>query len=202
MIDSRILMTGLLVAALLLVGQPALLAQDAAAPAKKTTADASVKKSAGPATARVEVVFRDGSTVRMETTIEIERRDQLKVTASGQIDLYPGDSEAGTYLSSPKGANMEEFIGRRGRGKGDFKPGTLVGRFGSQGKPFVIGERYSAISYETGRLYLRIIPSPFDEICSGHYKVTINVTKPSGDGPPEDKSNADAKSSARKSAKK
>ena len=58
-----------------------------------------------------------------------------------------------------------------------------------------------AISYETGRLYLRIIPSPFDEICSGHYKVTINVTKPSGDGPQEDKSNADAKSSARKSAK-
>ena len=138
----------------------------------------------------------------METVIEIERRDQLKVTASGQIDLYPGDGEAGTYLSSPKGADMEEFIGRRGRGKGDFKPGTLVGRFGSQGKPFVIGERYSAISYETGRLYLRIIPSPFDEICSGHYKVTINVTKPSGDGPPEDKSNADAKSSARKSAKK
>ena len=371
MIDSRILLTGLLVAALLLVGPPALLAQDAAAPAQKTAAGDSVKKSAGPATARVEVVFRDGSTVRMEaaaigmvvatkygqltvplhevrrirlrprlsdemikqiaetiaamgsttfakreaampklkamgvrslpylrkamqdanaeirsrasklveemekqipeqelevtehdvietieftvtgtvltqsfsahskflgdvqvnlkqlrslrsldaparlqfnmdaaqfasanrwmeTTIEIERRDQIRVTASGQIDLYPDDGEAGTYLSSPKGANMEEFIGRRGRGKGDFKPGTLVGRFGSQGKPFVIGERYSAISYETGRLYLRIIPSPFDETCSGHYKVTINVTKPSGDGSPEAKPGKAAKNTPKK----
>ena len=68
MTDSRISATVVLLTALLLLGQPSLFAQDAADPTKNTTAagDPAKRNSGPPVTARVEVVFQDGSTVRME----------------------------------------------------------------------------------------------------------------------------------------
>jgi len=118
----------------------------------------------------------------MQAGVEIEPNDRIVVTAGGEIDLYPDDGQAGMYMSTPKGAELEELVGARG---GAIKPGTLIGRIGLKGKEFVIGERYSAFSYESGSLFLHITPSPINGNSTGQYKVKIDVTKPATNQPNE-----------------
>ena len=105
----------------------------------------------------------------LETAIEVQRRDMLQVTASGEIDLDP-DNDPGADLSTPRGNDLD----------GEFEnlnvPGTLIGRVGPTGKEFRIGEKYSGVQYVTGKLYLRIAPSPYDR-CRGKYQVKVGVTR-------------------------
>jgi hypothetical protein len=52
-------------------------------------------------------------------------------------------------------------------------PGTLVGRIGEDGTPFVIGERYTGRPVRSGKLYLHIGPSPWNNASTGAYRVRI-----------------------------
>ena len=51
--------------------------------------------------------------------------------------------------------------------------GTLVGRVGESGKAFVVGEQYEGSGAQEGKLYLHIVPSPWNNASSGTYRVRI-----------------------------
>ena len=52
-------------------------------------------------------------------------------------------------------------------------PGVLVGRVGEDGTPFIIGERYTGRPTRSGRLYLHIGPSPWNNASTGSYRVRV-----------------------------
>ena len=61
-------------------------------------------------------------------------------------------------------------------GKGSsFMAGCLVGRVGDAGKAFLIGERYDGTPSEEGKLYLQIVPSPWNNASTGSYRVRVTT---------------------------
>ena len=104
----------------------------------------------------------------LDTGVTLDGNAALTVTASGEVDLLNDGS--GEFVSGPAGTRN---IGRRGGG--GRLPGTLIGRIGQTGTPFVIGERYQAFTPPAGRLFLQIAPAPFNnnQVPSGSYKVLI-----------------------------
>jgi hypothetical protein len=101
-----------------------------------------------------------------ETSLSLERGAPLKVVASGQVDLWP--QEPGQYVTTPKGGygNVRASA---------FPPGSLVGRVGENGTPFLIGEKYEGKASASGKLYLHIIPSPWGNASTGTYEVKVAV---------------------------
>jgi len=71
-------------------------------------------------------------------------------------------------MTSPKGYNTA------GKG-GVFMAGTLLGRIGANGKIFVIADRYEGVPDQEGKVYLHIVPSPWNNASSGSYKVRIRT---------------------------
>jgi hypothetical protein len=49
----------------------------------------------------------------------------------------------------------------------------LLGRVGDSGRIFNIGEGFEGQPVEKGRLYLHIVPSPWNNASSGAYRVRI-----------------------------
>jgi hypothetical protein len=91
---------------------------------------------------------------------------RLLATADGQVDLWP--QGPGQYVCGPKGYTTA--------GKGvSYMAGTLLGRIGENGKIFVMGERYDGTPGEEGRLYLHIVPSPWNNASSGTFQVHITT---------------------------
>ncbi|MBM4067641.1 MAG: hypothetical protein FJ271_01665 [Planctomycetes bacterium] len=91
---------------------------------------------------------------------------RLIVRSDGQIDLWP--QGPGQYMTGPKGYTTA------GKG-GTFMAGTLLGRVGNDGKAFVIGEQFEGIPPREGRLYLHIVPSPWNNASAGTYRVKIRT---------------------------
>jgi hypothetical protein len=103
----------------------------------------------------------------LNTEIHVEAASRLLITASGQVDLVP--NQAGRYLSGPRG------YGNAGKGQA-FVEGMLIGKIGSSGKPFAIGERFEGRPSAQGNLYLHIVPSAWQNAATGSYQVKINVS--------------------------
>jgi hypothetical protein len=107
----------------------------------------------------------------LRTTITVEADDQLAIVASGRVDLWDG---SGQYACGPAGYG--DSGGWWGRGASTApRPGSLVGRIGSDGPTFVIGERYRGAATRSGTLHLHIVPSPWNTQSSGTYQVKIHV---------------------------
>jgi hypothetical protein len=104
----------------------------------------------------------------LETGLTLEGNGGLHITATGEIDLLNDGS--GDFVSTPSGTRN---VG--GRRPGGRMPGTLIGRIGESGTPFVVGERYQAVTAPVGKLYLQIVPVGFNngQQPSGSYKVTV-----------------------------
>jgi hypothetical protein len=102
----------------------------------------------------------------LETNVTVDPSMRLVVVVNGQIDLWP--QTPGQYLASPKGYNAV------GKG-GPFMAGSLIGRVGESGKPFLIGERFESAVGEEGKLYLHIVPSPWNAPSIGSYHVRIHT---------------------------
>ncbi len=100
----------------------------------------------------------------LDTGIIIRKNMRLIATANGQVDLWP--QGAGQYMTTPKGYTTA------GKG-GTFMAGVLLGRIGEQGNKFIIGERYDGIPTDEGRLFLHIVPSPWNNVSMGNYRVRI-----------------------------
>jgi hypothetical protein len=99
----------------------------------------------------------------METSITLERGGPLKVVASGQVDLWPDDS--GQYMTTPRGYGNARPPA--------FSAGSLVGKIGDNGAPFLIGEKFDGKAGGSGKLYLHIIPSQWGNASKGSYEVKI-----------------------------
>ena len=96
----------------------------------------------------------------------INEHDWHVVACDGQIDLWP--QGPGQYMTTPKGYTTA--------GKGStYMAGALVGRVGENGRIFLIGERYDGAPSDEGRLFLQIVPSPWNNASTGSYHVRINT---------------------------
>ncbi len=109
-----------------------------------------------------------------ETDLEIEAGVQLEIAASGTIDMYPTGGEVGVYLADPSGPrpNVRWSINRNNQG---FLPGALIGRVGSSGTPFLIGPKYSQTMNQSGKLFLRVGSSPWNNAPAGSYEITATM---------------------------
>jgi hypothetical protein len=101
-----------------------------------------------------------------DTGMVVDPSLRLCVNAEGQIDLWP--QGPGQYMAAPKGFNTT------GKG-GNFLAGALVGRVGENGKSFLIGERYEGSPSEEGKLYLHIVPSPWNNASTGNFRVRVHA---------------------------
>jgi hypothetical protein len=101
-----------------------------------------------------------------DTGIVIEGQVRLTVTSEGSVDLWP--QTAGQYVAHPRGYNTP------GKG-GSFLAGALVGKIGDTGRAFLIGERFEANTTDEGKLYMHIIPSPWNNASAGIYRVRVTT---------------------------
>jgi hypothetical protein len=99
-----------------------------------------------------------------DTGVVLDGSMRLIATSSGQVDLWP--QGPGQYMTTPKGYTTA--------GKGStFMAGALVGKIGESGKVFLIGERFDGAPEDEGRLFLHIVPSPWNNASTGSYRVRI-----------------------------
>lgn len=101
-----------------------------------------------------------------ETGVRVDGFVRLRIDADGQVDLWP--MGPGQYMVSPKGFTTT------GKG-GNFMAGALVGRIGDTGRAFFIGDRHDAQVSDEGTLFLQIVPSPWNNVSSGSYKVRVRT---------------------------
>ena len=112
-----------------------------------------------------------------ETSVEVSSGQQLEVTASGKIDQWP--QGPGQYMCEPGGLPNYGAGGIVPGGMARIgTPGQLVGRIGPSGATFAVGAAYKGKVNESGKLYLRISPSPWNCDSTGSYKVKVEVTSP------------------------
>jgi hypothetical protein len=113
----------------------------------------------------------------MDTGYLVERSTTLTVDVSGTIDIYP--QTPGQYLSTPRG------YGNAAMTAGTKVPlnqtslrnlsGALIGRIGENGEAFYVGEHYEGNPGQEGRLFVHIVPSPWNNASSGSYKVRVSA---------------------------
>ena len=118
----------------------------------------------------------------MDTGITLERHLKVKITASGEVDVAP--QQGGQYISGPAGLGPEaglpvRFVGG-GVGARNGRSGALMGRVGETGAPFLIGDSFHNLPPGEGKLYLHIVPGPWNQGASGSYRVKV-LTGPSAD---------------------
>jgi len=101
-----------------------------------------------------------------DTTIVVDPQLRMTITAEGNVDLWP--QTPGQYIAQPRGFNTP------GKG-GSFLAGALVGKVGETGRVFLVGERYEGNATEEGKLYLQIIPSPWNNASTGTFRVRIST---------------------------
>lgn len=101
-----------------------------------------------------------------DTGVTVDAAQRVVITAEGQVDLWP--QGPGQYMALPKGYNTA------GKG-GQYLAGALIGKIGENGKTFLIGERYEGTASEEGKLYVQIVPSPWNNASTGVYRLRIQT---------------------------
>jgi hypothetical protein len=102
----------------------------------------------------------------LDTGITLDTSMRVVITGEGQVDLWP--QGPGQYMTTPKGYTTA--------GKGSsFMAGCLVGRVGESGKVFLIGERYDGSPSDEGKLYLQIVPAPWNNASTGSYRARVST---------------------------
>lgn len=101
--------------------------------------------------------------------IMVDANQRIIITSEGQVDLWP--QGPGQYMATPKGYNT---VGKGGQ----FMAGALVGKIGENGKAFFIGDRFDGATNEEGRLYLLIVPSPWNNASTGQYRINVSIGQP------------------------
>lgn len=109
----------------------------------------------------------------LDTNLEFINGTMISVEASGEIDMYATQGYFGQYVGTPSG--KKAWPGQTGLPR---EPGTLIGKFGERGTPFVIGSKYEGMVGEGGRLYLRADGNPYNVQTQGHYNIQIRGGNP------------------------
>lgn len=106
----------------------------------------------------------------MDSGVSIEAGTGLSLTASGEVDLLPGNG-GGEFISGPEG-NFN--VG--GRQPGNQQPGQLFAKIGENGQAFFVGRQFTGTRSEEGKIYFRIVPGPWgNQPCQGSYKIKIST---------------------------
>ncbi len=100
----------------------------------------------------------------LDTGIMVDAGQRMIIVGTGQVDLWP--QGPGQYMATPKGYNTT------GKG-GQFMAGALIAKVGENGKSFFIGDRHESTPSEEGKLFLQIVPSPWNNASTGNYRVNI-----------------------------
>jgi hypothetical protein len=115
----------------------------------------------------------------LDTGFEVTQGMKLRIVATGTIDLWP--QQGGNFSCGPNGYDQQGG-GGFGKKRGALLPGTLVGRVGEGGATFVIGDRYDGSPNRDGKLYLQIVPSPWQQGGSiGTFNVKVSPNTSFGD---------------------
>jgi hypothetical protein len=125
------------------------------------------KTQAGPAQLTIDAAkYGSAHTQWMPTGIQIRSGQPLHITASGTVDLVP--PQAGKYLCGP--------YGWQNGGKNNLNmEGTLQGRIGPNGPPFMIGEAYQGNADRDGELFLHIVPCVWNNPSTGTFQVKVTA---------------------------
>jgi len=117
----------------------------------------------GEATVKLEAT--DGMRDWTDTGMEVLKGDTVQISATGQINVF-------STQSSPDGSNNlnnRQFLG-----------GALIGRFGEDGEPFLIGSEKRLTASTSGKLYLRIYLNddllPRAEVAQATGSYTVHAT--------------------------
>ena len=102
----------------------------------------------------------------MDTGVVVDPSLRVVIHGSGQVDLWP--QGPGQYVTGPKGYSTP------GKG-GTYMAGALLGRVGDAGKVFLIGDRYEGVPGDEGKVFLHIVPSPWNNASTGTYRVKIGT---------------------------
>jgi hypothetical protein len=102
----------------------------------------------------------------MDTGLTVDSNLRLVVRSEGQVDLWP--QGPGQYMTGPKGYNTA------GKG-GAYMAGTLLGKVGETGKAFIIGEQFEGVPSGEGKLFVHIVPSPWNNASTGNYRVRVRT---------------------------
>lgn len=106
----------------------------------------------------------------LATDFTLDARTRITVSATGTVNLRPNIIGAALECNANGYATAAAAAAVRVR-----RPGALMGRVGDNGTPFVIGENYEGSPAREGKLYLQIVPSPYNPESTGGYQVKINV---------------------------
>lgn len=96
----------------------------------------------------------------LETKVEVVDGQSIEITATGQIDLHPAVL-GGQFTTGPNGH------------PGANSAGQLLGRIGPNGNVFVIGASHKGRVSGTGKLFLRMSQSPWNNDPTGSFHVRI-----------------------------
>jgi hypothetical protein len=102
----------------------------------------------------------------LDSGVVVDPSQRLFIVGEGQIDLWP--QGPGQYMTGPKGYSTA------GKG-GNFMAGALIAKVGEHGKAFAVGERYEGTPTEEGKVFLQIVPSPWNNASSGTFRVRISM---------------------------
>jgi hypothetical protein len=115
----------------------------------------------------------------MDSGFEAREGMRLHIVASGNVDLWP--QQGGRFSCGPGGFDQNAGFGKKIKGGGLHLPGALLGRIGTDGPTFVIGDSYNGATNRDGKLYLQIVPSPWNQGGSvGTYNVKITPSRDFG----------------------
>jgi hypothetical protein len=108
----------------------------------------------------------------METEFEVTLGTRLEITATGEIDLDPGNTLGNNVTRGIRPEGTRQLTSGEG-----FVPGQIVGRIGSDGPTFVIGPRYSGSPEREAKLDLRIVTIEHANNirAAGSYQVRISA---------------------------
>jgi hypothetical protein len=108
----------------------------------------------------------------LETDLEVTGGARLEITATGEINLDPGNA-VGNPATRPVGPDGTMQL----TSSEEFPPGKLVGRVGADGPAFAVGSRYSGTPGREGKLYLRVatIEHANNVKAAGTYQVRITA---------------------------
>lgn len=109
--------------------------------------------------------------VWLDTEVDVREGNTLEIAASGIVDLYPS---GGNYKVGP------DAMPRQGQSPDGTPSGMLLGRIGEKGKTFQVGAKFNQSVNDSGRLYLRIECSPWNNASTGSYAVKINSNADGG----------------------
>lgn len=131
---------------------------------------------------------RQGWAAWLDTGVDVAAGEPLEVAITGQIDQWP--QQPGQYISGPQGTGNaapglpngqpimfpQQVPGVPVPNRGFTPSGSVIGKIGPTGQPFLIGASYrQPRAPGTGRLQLIIAPSNWGNDSSGTYLVKVKA---------------------------